>query len=166
MLFLKLTAPPPFRAATGLNAPPQLHPWPSCKGFRGRGYLGSSPVGWGHRPGEGPHHPPGTLTPRPGVQSQRAGARFRAGKLAPEGEAAPQGEAGGEGGAEEEVGGGWGGSAGEREAARRLAAAGALLLSRRGEEMALSALQSRRVCVQPGLVGKGGEGGDNTQVTG
>lgn len=44
----------------------------------------------------------------------------------------------------------WGG----RETDRQSALSGALLLSRRGEEMALPALQYRRVCA----AGAGGEG--------
>lgn len=47
---------------------------------------------------------------------------------------------------------------------RHTAPGGALLFPRRGEEMALPALQHRRVCVQPGLEGRGG--GDTMQVTG
>lgn len=91
---------------------------------------------------------------------------MRAGKLAPEGEAAPQGEAEGEPGKlRKKLAAAGGFLLDKGEAVRGLAAAGALLLSRRGEEIALSALQSRRVCAA-GAGGEGRGGGDNTQVTG
>lgn len=158
---MKPTPPPPpplLRAATALTPLPSCILGRPCKGLRGGGTWGAH-RGWGPSPGRclpptpPHHHRPGTPAPRAGVQSQRAGAGLGAGKLAPaEGGAALQGKAGA-GGDGEEVDRGWGFLLG-RERDRQSALSGALLLSRRGEEMALPALQYRRVCA----AGAGGEG--------
>lgn len=167
MLALKPTAPPPLRAATALTHLPSCILGHPCKGLSGRGHLGNSPrVGALARPLP---HPPGTLAPRPGVQSQRAGARLRAGELAP---AAghrrvrlPSGaRPGARRGDEEGAGRGRGFLLGRaRQPGSPLEHCSSLAEGRKW----LCLLCNTDVCARPGLVGKGGEGGgDNTQVTG